>query len=258
MSIVKLIISHTVNRSHSLVATLVEMFSYLYRFEEFRNMMNVLLSQMETGRAAFKIGVKRLTENLYGVCETEHMYLYNVILEKFVRKKFHTILIKEMNYATMIHEIAHSVDHGLPFNTDEFAEVLLQEVKINTSQSTRKAIDKIIVEPLKLYDKKHHTAEIFARYFELISLSKQVTSSVSNPYRYLIEDVHKSLPNSRKWILEIFNTEAESFVLSSIADLSKEIPMDGNSRSTKWSETTYKEGQKKPSKWSKRVGSMFE
>ncbi|WP_339046544.1 hypothetical protein [Candidatus Mesenet endosymbiont of Agriotes lineatus] len=169
---------------------------YTYRFQIFRNILNLALSLIKVGRLSFKILLKRSSEKIEGLCET-------LQLGNSLKSKQYIITIKELNPYVIIHEIAHMIEKEMNLDLQiEFLPIVHQDVQQNLKNSNalvQKIINHIIFAEVKAYPNYElRASELFARYFELYAWTQEV---YPKDREYLIRtfDLNRVFLNTNKW-----------------------------------------------------------
>ncbi|WP_339047263.1 hypothetical protein [Candidatus Mesenet endosymbiont of Phosphuga atrata] len=174
---------------------IAEFMYYTYRFQIFRNILNLALSLIKVGRLSFKVLPKRFSEKTEGLCET-------LQLGNSPKSKQYIITIKELSPYVIIHEISHMVEKEMNLDLQkEFLPIVHQDVQQNLKNSNalvQKIINHIIFTEIKAYPDSQRASELFARYFELFAWTQEVYPK-DREYLIRTSDLNRVFSNTNRW-----------------------------------------------------------
>lgn len=197
------------------------MFSSLYRIEIFKDGLDLVLTKVRQGDLKFHIKIIKGWDTNEGCCETEQSKVYNKVLKAFTNKYNHKITIRSFHVNVMAHEMAHAlgIESGLII-TEDFRKAV--GLDMNNRQANnialRSQIKRIMIDGVKSYKANHIMNELFARYFEILSLSRNVSLSGD----FITSDVMDFFVNTTKWFTEIFNPKIKPMIDLDIAKYTSE------------------------------------
>ncbi len=197
-------------------AKFVSMFSGLYRIELFKDGLDLVLTKVREGDLSFIVKIIKGWDTNEGCCVTEQNKVYNKILKAFTSKYRHKITIRSFQVNVMAHEMAHAlgIESGL-IVTEDFRKAVGLDMKGREAGNIalRSAIKRIMVDGVKSYPADKIMNELFARYFELLSLSRNVSLSGD----FLTSDVMDFFVNTTKWFTQVFNPKIKAMIDPGIA-----------------------------------------
>jgi hypothetical protein len=149
------------------------------------------------------------------------------------------------------------VESDLVLNED-FRKAIGLDMKNRQPESVVLAgeVRRLMVEALKAYPSYQFISELFARYFELLSTSRDVDPNGS----FTTEQVMEFFINTSKWIREVFNPQIRSKIDQEIATYTSNLIANNSFKTEKkfadnqksFHKKSYSGGQKS---WSKNVNS---
>ncbi len=191
-------------------------FISLYGIPLYKDGLDLILTKAREGVVVFEVKIVKGWNTDDGCCVTEEKKIYNQILKTFTRKLDHKIIIRNFAVNVMAHEFAHCVasESGFELNED-FRKAIGFDMKDRKPESVVLAseIKRLMVDALKAYPANKILSELFARYFELLSTSRDVDSQGS----FLSSQVTEFFVNTSKWIEQVFNPQIKSQIDPDIA-----------------------------------------
>lgn len=187
------------------VAGIAQEFIYiikkLYQYEVLKFFLDFTTSVAHDGRLTFELYDQQDFELDLGNCKTIENAT-NSLFNRFRRRNLYNITIKKVSPDVVLHEIAHMVDKELNLRLHEgYSNAVFLDIENpNTKNAHLKSvIDDIMIRQVANYPKSHHFAELFARYFEIISLSKEVIGKYKSS-GFTLSEVISTFQNTHKWL----------------------------------------------------------
>ncbi len=190
-------------QKESLNVVFMQMLRHLYQYNCLKPLMDLSATKCQQELLRFKVQDRQFFDLDEGNCMTIESVSINNLLNKFKQKKRYVITIKKLGYDVIIHEIAHMLEREVELPLHDFSSVLLNNLKrAEVSNITLKAtIKKVLFEEVSHYQKSHVQSELFARYFQVIAMSKDI-SGFSSVTGYRVKDVLEALCDTQKWLEE--------------------------------------------------------
>ena len=194
----------------------------LYRIEIFKNGLDLILTKVRSSELKFEVKIIKGWDTNVGCYLTEQDKIHNKLIGVFSPKLKHKIILRNLVTNVMAHEMAHAleVESGLVLN-DDFRKAIgfdMKDHEVN-NLGLRSAIKRVMVEGIKPYPKHQIISELFARYFEVLSVSRNVNLSGD----FDTKDVTEFFANTTKWIEEIFNPAIKSKIDQDIANYTRKL-----------------------------------
>jgi hypothetical protein len=236
----------------------------LYQYEIFKPMLDLSASLAKDERLNFIIKERKFYELEEGNCKTTENSIFNIIRNKFTAKKYHTITIHRISAEVIVHEISHMMEQEAELTTLQgFAEIVQSDISVSasTNVSLQAAVRQIMIKEVSNYKEHHVNSEFFARYFQLMAMTKEV-SGYGGEYGYNLQDMYRFFLNTSQWIANYMYPQVLSKIYQDIALASREYLKTVDEIQHKWSEErisslhgSQKVGQAK-SMWSKTIKSI--
>lgn len=194
----------------------------LYRIELFKDGLDLILTKMKEKKLRFEIRIAKGWDTNAGCFLTEQKNYYDEVAGKFIRTNLPKIILRNLSYNLMAHEMAHALEFESELNFGEdFRKAIGFDMKDRNPQSLalKGAIKNVMVTPLKLYKPSQFLSELFARYFELLSLSRNVRATGD----FTTFEVMDFFANTTNFISKIFNPKIHTKIDSKIAEKTSEI-----------------------------------
>ena len=183
---------------------LCKMFSQLYRIDLYKDGLDLILTKLSQKQLNFEVKIIKDWDTNIGCFLTEQQSVFDKTIGKFWAKKNLKIILRQLSYNVLAHEMAHAVDFesGLDLN-DDFRQAIYLD--LSNTQSTiitlKSHAHRLMIEAVKSYPKNQIINELFARYFELLSISRDVCSNGD----FSTNDVMNYFANTTKYIIQILN-----------------------------------------------------
>ena len=199
-----------------------DIFTSIYNIELFKDGLDLVLTRMQEGNLKFEIKIIKGWDTNVGCYLTEQNKVFNKFLGKFSEKLRHKIIIKSLLVNVVAHEMAHAleVEGGITLNED-FRKAIGFDMKNRSPNNIalKGEIQRVMVEGVKSYPNHQIISELFARYFELLSISRNVKKTGD----FLTKDVMDFFANSTKWIDQVFNPRIKNKVDLQIANYTSKL-----------------------------------
>lgn len=200
----------------------VKTFADLYRIELFKDGLDLILTKMEEKILKFEVRIIKGWDTNLGCFLTEQRGFYDKTLGRFFHKNAPKIILRNLSHNLMAHEMAHALEFesGLDLGED-FRKAIGFDMKDRHPQSiTLKAeMQRLMVEALKAYPPHQFLSELFARYFELLSVSRNVRTTGD----FTTSDVMGFFENTTNFLEKIFNPQIRSKINPRIAAATTEL-----------------------------------
>jgi hypothetical protein len=197
-------------------------FTSLYNIHLFKPGLDLVLTRMQSGDLQFEIKIIKGWDTNVGCHTTEQTKVFNKILNVFVTKLKHKVTIRNLLVNVVAHEMAHALEAegGIVLNED-FRKAIGFDMKDRKPQNLALAgaINHLMVEDTKSYASNQIISELFSRYFELLSLSRDVQTHGD----FLTKDVMDFFSNTTRWIDQVFNARIKAKVDIAIANHSAKL-----------------------------------
>jgi len=199
-----------------------KLFFDLYRIELFKDGLDLILTKLQEKHLRFEIKIIKGWDTNVGCFLTENKNLYDNILGKFFQKKDLKIILRSLNYNVLAHEMAHALECESGINLgEEFRQAISHDMKNRQPQiiTLKAEVQRLMVDALKAYRPEQFLSELFARYFELLSISRNVIAKGE----FATSDVMVFFENTTNFIEKIFNPQIRSKINPEIAAITSEI-----------------------------------
>ena len=234
----------------------------LYRIELYKDGLDAILTKVKNKKLKFEIRIITNWDTNIGCYLTEQNKIYNKFLGKFNTQISQKIIIRQLLHNVIAHEMAHALDFSSGLNLNEdFRKAIGFDMKDRDPNfpTLKFDINRLMVDALKSYPQNQFIAELFARYFELLSISRDVCGKCD------FETIHVTdfFINTTNYVRQIFNSQIKSQIDPEIAKATSELvqKIKNIEPEIKFSdrvESFYKKGGiESNQKWSKNVKSNF-
>lgn len=197
-------------------------FFNLYRIELFKDGLDLILTKIKEKHLRFEIRITKGWDTNVGCFLTEKKNFYDKTLDKFFQKKSLKIILRQLSCNVMAHEMAHALEFESRINLgEEFRQAIGFDMKDRQPQilTLKAEVKRLMVEALKSYPPHQFLSELFARYFELLSVSRNVCEAGS----FATSDVMDFFLNTTNFVEKIFNPKIQSKIDPEIAAMTSEI-----------------------------------
>ncbi len=188
----------------------VKIFCDLYRIELFKDGLDLILTQLQKKQLHFEI---------------REMKGWDTNVGCFLTNK---ITIRQLTHNVLAHEMAHALAHESKINLGEdFRLCVLHDMKGRIPQivTLKGEVKRLMIDALEAYPLNQFLDEIFARYFELLSVSRNVVATGD----FATTDVMDFFINITNFIEKIFNPQIRKKIDPAIAreTANLKLPMPG-------------------------------
>jgi hypothetical protein len=200
----------------------VELFSNLYRIELFKEGLDLILTKLQQKKLRFEVKYIKGWDTNVGCFLTENQTVFDRISNKIFPKKNLKIILRSLNCNVLAHEMAHALEYESDIKLgEEFRQAIGYDMKDRQASqlALRAQIQRLMVDALKAYKPHQFISELFARYFELLSISRNVKSNGD----FTTQEVMDFFVNTTKFIKEIFNPQILKITDQIIAQKTLEI-----------------------------------
>lgn len=237
-------------------------FCDLYRIELFKDGLDLILTKTKEKDLRFEIKLVTGWDTNAGCYLTEQSKVFNKIIGSFSSVTKKKIILRQFTHSVMAHEMAHAMEFEGGINLgEEFRKCIGFDMKgRNPKNMVLKAeIKRLMVDALKSYPPHQFISELFARYFELLSVSR----NVCNQSGFTTLEVMEFFQNTTNFIEKKFNPKIKSQINSQIAshtiEVAKQVKLAGNEKKFQDKVDSFHQktsnGQPGKSSWSKNVKS---
>jgi hypothetical protein len=234
----------------------VKTFADLYRIELFKDGLDLILTKMQEKELRFEIRVTKDWDTNLGCFLTEQKSFYDKTLGKVLRRNAPKIILRNLSHNLMAHEMAHALEFESGLNLGEdFRKSIGFDMKNRDPQilTLKGEIKRLMVDALKSYKPEQFISELFARYFELLAVSRNVSSVGS----FATSDVMIFFENTTNFIEKVFNPQIRKKINAKIAaatsDLAKQIRLEAPQQ--KFQERVESVQKKSSGSWAKATKS---
>ncbi len=200
----------------------VNLFSSLYSIELFKDGLDLILTKANQGVLTFEVKLIKGWDTNQGCYLKDQSKIYNRFLKTFTNQLDHKIIIRNFAVNVIAHEMAHclEVESGLILN-ESFRTAVGFDMKDRTPENfvLKGQIERLMIEALKSYPQHQFISELFARYFELLSISREVKVDSGFSTKQIME----FFANTSKWIEKIFNPKIKTKINPQIAAYSQNL-----------------------------------
>ena len=178
----------------------------LYRIPLFAHMLNAVITKIKHKQAEFKLMPLTNWDRVLGHCATATKEVKSLesIFKNGIFSKNYTIVIKKFDPTIIIHEVGHAIEHIANINVaGDFKKNLLADFSANNSNSIqlKSAVKDVMQKQLENYQVEKIMAELFARFFEMLAMSKEVGGWGN--YQFKFEEISVYFSNTMLWANEV-------------------------------------------------------
>lgn len=228
----------------------VRFFADLYRIEILKDGLDLILTKIKEKDLHLEVKIIKDWDTNLGCYLTEQNKVYNKVFGTFSREVKKTIILKSFTHNVMAHEMAHAlevesgIDLGAEFNkclsvdlniSSIIAELnekygdrkkagfAAQHAELNIRQASlatlNAEIKRLMFDALKSYLPHQFLAELFARYVELLA----ITRDVHGVGDFSSAEVMDFFINTTNFITKVFNPKIKNKIDPKISAATAEI-----------------------------------
>ena len=184
----------------------VKTFCDLYQIELFKDGLDLILTKLQEKDLRFEVLITKGWDTNAGCYLTEQSKVFNKVLGTFSTSIKKKIILRQLTCSLMAHEMAHALEFVSGINLgEEFRQAIGFDMKDRDPQNLalKGEIKRLMVDALKAYPQHQFISELFARYFELLSISRNVRSSGD----FTTQEVMGFFENTTNFLKKIFNSQ---------------------------------------------------
>lgn len=193
----------------------LKFFPNLYRIELFKEGLDLILTKVKQGHLQFDIKVIKDWDTNVGCFLTQKRTFLDKAINTFYQRDL-KIIIRKLSYNVLAHEMAHAIEYESGINLgNEFKQAIMEDMKSHDFPviTLSGEIRRLMVDALIDYPPNQHTSELFARYYELLSISRDVLSNGD----FSANEVMRYFKNTTNFIKNSFNPLIKDLADQSIA-----------------------------------------
>ena len=184
----------------------VKTFCDLYQIELFKDGLDLIITKLQEKDLRFEVLITKGWDTNAGCYLTEQSKVFNKVLGTFSTSIKKKIILRQLTCSLMAHEMAHALEFESGINLgEEFRQAIGFDMKDRDPQNLalKGEIKRLMVDALKAYPQHQFISELFARYFELLSISRNVRSSGD----FTTQEVMGFFENTTNFLKKIFNSQ---------------------------------------------------
>lgn len=200
----------------------VRFYCDLYRIQIYKDGLDLILTKLKEKDLTFEVKIIKGWDTNVGCYLTEQSKIYNQFLGKFSRQVKKKIILRSFAHNVMAHEMAHALEFESGLNLgEEFRKCIGFDMKDRQADSLplRAQIKRLMVEALKAYPSHQFISELFARYFELLSIARDVQGQGD----FDTAQVMDFFSNTTNFVTKIFNARIQKMIDPEIAAITSKI-----------------------------------
>ena len=197
-------------------------FCDLYRIDLFKDGLDLILTKLQEKDLNFEVHLIKGWDTNLGCYLTEQSKVFNKFAGVFSTSVKKKIIIKSFTHNVIAHEMAHALEFesGIDLGGN-FRKAIGFDMKNRQADSLplRSEIKRLMVDALKAYPQNQFLSELFARYYELLSVCRNVQGKGA----FETKEVMGFFANTTKYVSEVFNARIKSQIDPKIAQKTVEI-----------------------------------
>jgi len=200
-------------------------FYQLYRIEIFKDGLDLILTKLASKELRFEIKQIKDWDTNVGCFLTENNSFIDKALGKIWQKKSLKIIIRKLSYNVLAHEMAHALEYESKINLgEEFRKCIGLDMKNREPDllTLKAQKNRLMIEALKSYPQHQFLSELFARYFELLSFSRDVCQNGD----FTSSQVMDFFENTTNFITQIFNPTIKTKIDGRISKITAGIAQE--------------------------------
>jgi hypothetical protein len=235
---------------------LVKLFCDLYRIDLFKDGLDLILTKIKEKDMRLEVKIIKGWDTNVGCFSTEVKSFYDKTLGKFFHKQGLLITLRNLSHNLIAHEMGHALayESGIKLGED-FRTAIGYDMKDRepNNLALKGAIKNTLAEGVKSYPQDQIIGELFVRYFELLSLSRDVSAFGA----FTTAEVMDFFQNTTNFLAKIFNPKIRTKIDQEIArqtvEIAKQVKIAGPEH--KFQEKVESFHKRSTSSWSKNVKS---
>lgn len=225
MDPIKIISNNTYYKEEHLLVRFINVITHLYQYSIFKDILDLVATKAYDNHLKFKISDMTKFDLNEGNCMTIFPDDFlDKMRNKIMSEKKYLINIKKITGEVIIHEIAHMVynDTEDKLNPQNFMNAITEDISnIDTKNvSLKDAVRNVCVKEVAQYPKEQHIPELFARYFQMIAGTHEITRYGAS-YAYNMNEVERVFKITYIFITKQLNTMLKNKINNVIADVSR-------------------------------------
>lgn len=186
--------------------------------------VNLILTIAKDQRVIFVVNEKKAVDTLGGLCQSTRRSMFDFFSKSRKTSYVYQIGIKIPSSDIIIHEITHALEResGVDLN-QEFRRAIGKDLNGRKAENfaVQVAINEIMHEQLKSYEKEHIMSELLARFFQLLAGAREL--GTFHQYPYTVDEATNFLLNTTAWLRDTYNPLLDSLVDPQIRSLGTQI-----------------------------------
>jgi hypothetical protein len=257
---IEIIRNNTSAEEESIYNKFIAEITKLYQYNIFKPMLDLVSTLCLKNRLRFNLYDRRFFEFDEGNCKTIEGGTFNKLLNKLKQERSYIITIKKVSNEIIVHEIAHMMEKEAEFSSlHPFVECIMKDIKQqNTNNiSLKSAVNQIMITEVDNYHANHKASELFARFFQLVAMTKEVAGFAAQ-YGYTLHDIYQFFPSTIEFFAGDFHKNIIAKIDIKMAMQSQKYIKPLGDIEHKWSEEKAKSIHSKPNRpqWSKSIKSI--
>ena len=199
----------------------LKFFPNLYRIEIFKEGLDLILTKVRQGHLEFDIKIIRDWDTNVGCFLTQKKSFFDKTIGSLYQRDL-KIIIRQLSYNVLAHEMAHAMEYESGINLgDEFKRAIKEDMKNPhfPIMTLKGEVRRLMVDALIDYPPHQHISELFARYYELLSISRDVISDGD----FTTHDVMNYFSKTTQFIKHSFNPLIKKLIDQEIAEETSQI-----------------------------------
>lgn len=204
----------------------LRIFTDLYRIELLKDGLDLILTMLKQQRLKFEVKIIKDWDTNVGCYLLEKNTVFNKALGIFVTTHIPKIIIRQISYNVIAHEMAHALAYEAKTECkislgEEFRKAVGLDMKDREPSKfpLKSEIRRLMVDALRTYPTDQFLGELFSRFFELLSVSR----NVSKHGEFTTAEVMDYFANTTKYFNEIYNPKIRARIDKQIAAHTTEI-----------------------------------
>jgi hypothetical protein len=237
-------------------------FADLYRIELYKDGLDLILTKIKHKKIKFEIRIITNWDTNIGCYLTEQNKIFNKLLGNFTTQISQKIILRQLTHNVMAHEMAHALEFSSGLNLkEEFRQSIALDMKDRQPSliTLQAEIKRLMIEAVKSYPPTQIISELFARYFELLSVARDICGKGN----FTTIQITDYFINTTNYIKKIFNLALKNQIDPEISKATSELvnKITQTAAQVKFSDQSEsfhkKGGIEVGQKWSRNINSNF-